>query len=112
MAKPNVIVTIVSHEYRLRNLPSVNSEHSTASQLLLNHWLGGMQPEAHTGVTVCDGSKQAPRLLHIFSDTSVSSSSDSLMAMLTLLSRKEKCSWGQSVLRALNDLTHQLWRTV
>lgn len=59
MAKPNVIVTIVRHEYRLRNLLSVNSEHSMASQLLLNHWLDGMEQEAHTRVTVCDSSNHS-----------------------------------------------------
>lgn len=61
MAKANVIVTIVSHEYRPRNLLSVNPEHSTASQLLLNHWLNVMQQEAHTRVTVCDSSEHSPQ---------------------------------------------------
>lgn len=67
MAKPNVIVTIVSQEHRPRNLLSVNSEHSRASQLLLNHWLDVMRQEAHTRVTVRDGSE------HSVPDCSVSS---------------------------------------
>jgi len=67
MAKPNVIVTIVSHESRLRNLLPVNSEHSTASQLLLNHWLDVRQQEAHTQVTVRNGSE------HSLPDCSLSS---------------------------------------
>lgn len=32
--------------------------------------------------------------------------------MLTLLSRKEKCSQGQSVVPVLNDLTDKFWRAV
>lgn len=59
MAKANGIVTIVSHEYTPRNLLSVNPEHSTASQLLLNHWLNVMQQGAHTRVTVHDSSERS-----------------------------------------------------
>lgn len=59
MAKPNVIVTIVSHEHRLHNLLSVDSKHSTASQLLLNHRLEVMRPEACPRVTVRDSGKHS-----------------------------------------------------